>query len=149
MFLCVFIYYSRSFMKKDYLFDKRRYSLAYKQQRRILGEQCGTKWTANIGSNECLSVIQCRSLLIQIILLSLDITLWYLHSPHCPFIKIRSNQLITNTTTLGNWQAFSPHIVSTNEEIQVEEPENLLSSAINNPEYYSSFGPTSSEYGKC
>ena len=52
--------------------------------------------------------------------------------PTLSTFKLRSNQLVTNTTTLGNWQTFSPHYYQQMKRYGVEEPENLLSSAINN-----------------
>ena len=54
--------------------------------------------------------------------------------PSLSTFRIRANQVVSNTTTLGNWQTFSPHYTNLLKQHQIEDTDNLLSSAVNNDE---------------
>ena len=54
--------------------------------------------------------------------------------PSLSTFKIRTNQVVSNTTTLGNWQTFSPHYANLLKRYKIEDTNNLLSSAVNNNE---------------
>lgn len=54
--------------------------------------------------------------------------------PSLSTFRIRPNQVVSNTTTLGNWQTFSPHYTNLLKQYHIEDTDNLLSSAVNNDE---------------
>lgn len=54
--------------------------------------------------------------------------------PSLSTFRIRPNQVVSNTTTLGNWQTFSPHYTNLLKRNKIEDTDNLLSSAVNNDE---------------
>lgn len=137
-FLLVFIFYARSFYEKRSLFDKRKVFLSIQ----IMGILGGAVWINKLGQelywfpyiqssvvSEYQSLIQRNS--NKLIVIGGYNTL-VSSQPTLSTFKLRSNQLVTNTTTLGNWQTFSPHYYQQMKKYGVEEPENLLSSAINN-----------------
>ena len=52
--------------------------------------------------------------------------------PSLSTFRIRTNQVVSNTTTLGNWQTFSPQYTNLLKRYEIEDTNNLLSSAVNN-----------------
>ena len=137
-FLLVFIFYARSFYEKRSLFDKRKVFLSIQ----IMGILGGAVWINKLGQelywfpyiqssvvSEYQNLVQRNS--DKLIVFGGYGTL-VSSQPTLSTFKLRSNQLVTNTTTLGNWQTFSPHYYEQMKRYGVEEPENLLSSAINN-----------------
>lgn len=52
--------------------------------------------------------------------------------PSLSTFRIRTNQVVSNTTTLGNWQTFSPHYQQLLNSYKIDDSENLLSSSIDN-----------------
>ena len=52
--------------------------------------------------------------------------------PSLSTFKIRSGQVVNHTTTLGNWQTFSPHYRQLLNSYKIYDSENLLSSSIDN-----------------
>ena len=58
-------------------------------------------------------------------------------------IRTKPNQLIENTTTLGNWQTFSPHYYQLMKKYNVEDPSNLLSSALDKDNILFFWSPSS------
>ena len=54
--------------------------------------------------------------------------------PSLSTFRICTNQVVSNTTTLGNWQTFSPHYTNLLKRYKIEDTNNLLSSAVNNNE---------------
>ena len=52
--------------------------------------------------------------------------------PSLSTFRIRSGQVVNHTTTLGNWQTFSPHYRQLLNSYKIDDSENLLSSSIDN-----------------
>ena len=52
--------------------------------------------------------------------------------PSLSTFRIHPNQVVSNTTTLGNWQTFSPQYTNLLKRYEIEDTNNLLSSAVNN-----------------
>ena len=137
-FLLVFIFYARSFYEKRSLFDKRKVFLSIQ----IMGILGGTVWINKLGQELYWfpyiqsSIVSDYQNLVQKNSDKLIVFGGYgtlvSSQPTLSTFKLRPNQLVTNTTTLGNWQTFSPHYYQQMKRYGVEEPENLLSSAINN-----------------
>ena len=63
--------------------------------------------------------------------------------PSLATIRRKPDQLVENTTTLGNWQTFSPHYYQLMKKYNVEEPSNLLSSAIDKENILFFWSPSS------
>ena len=63
--------------------------------------------------------------------------------PSLATIRMKPDQLIENTTTLGNWQTFSPHYYQLMENYNVEDPSNLLSSALDKENILFFWSPSS------
>ena len=137
-FLLVFLFYARSFYEKRRLFDKRKVFLSIQ----IMGILVGAAWINQLGQelywfpyiqssvvSEYQNLVQRNS--DKLIVFGGYGTL-VSSQPTLSTFKLRTNQLVTNTTTLGNWQTFSPHYYQQMRRYGVEEPDNLLSSAINN-----------------
>ena len=63
--------------------------------------------------------------------------------PSLATIRTKPDQLIENTTTLGNWQTFSPNYYQLMKKYNVEDPSNLLSSALDNENILFFWSPSS------
>lgn len=63
--------------------------------------------------------------------------------PSLATLRFKPNQLIENTTTLGNWQTFSPHYYDLMKRYQAVDPSNLLTSALGRDDILFFWSPAS------
>ena len=148
-FLIFFVYYAPLFYTKRKLLKKR--GIFYSLQ--LVGMVASMAWVNSVGQelywfpiiqssmvSEYHDVVEKHS--DKLLVFGGDGTLVN-SQPSLATIRRKPDQLIENTTTLGNWQTFSPHYYQLMKKYNVEEPSNLLSSAIDKENILFFWSPSS------
>lgn len=148
-FLIFFVYYAPLFYNKRKLLKKR--GIFYSLQ--LVGMLASMAWVNSVGQelywfpiiqssmvSEYHDVVEKHS---DKLLVFGDYSTLVSSHQSLATIRTKPNQLIENTTTLGNWQTFSQYYYNLMKRYHVGEPSNLLSSAVDRDNILFFWSPTS------